>query len=63
VSASQLTSLESHTIPTLPEQSRTVAQSLWDRAYDALGKENAQLVKKYEELLRREIEEMSVYQP
>jgi hypothetical protein len=57
------TSLELHTPPTLPEQSQTAVQSLWDRAYDALGNDNAGLVKKYEKLLSREIEEMSVYQP
>ncbi|PMD60187.1 uncharacterized protein K444DRAFT_629598 [Hyaloscypha bicolor E] len=46
-----------HTSPTLPEQSRTIAvPSLWDRAYEALRKEDRQLVDNYEKLLSRELE-------
>ncbi|KJR84272.1 ankyrin repeat-containing protein [Sporothrix schenckii 1099-18] len=34
--------------------SSATAQSLWDRAYDALGKDKAQLVRDYEKLLSQE---------
>jgi hypothetical protein len=52
-----------HTSPTLPEQSRTTAvPSLWDRAYEALRKEDRQLVDNYEKLLSRELEKTSMYQ-
>lgn len=41
----------------LPEElSKQVKKSLWDRAYDRLKEENAQLVQEYEELLSKELQ-------
>ena len=50
--ASQSTSQSSST---RPEESQTVAQSLWDRAYDLLREKDAGLVNKYEKLLSRHL--------
>lgn len=36
-------------------------QSLWDRAYDALGKEETQVVKDYEKLLSKEEQMASTF--
>lgn len=38
------------------------AQSLWDRAYAALGMEDPELVENYEKVLSRELSKTSVYQ-
>jgi len=47
----------------LPKDGRLdTAQSLWDRAYAALGTENPQLVENYEKVLSRELLKTSVYQ-
>lgn len=47
----------------LPRDGRLdTAQSLWDRAYDALGTEDPKLVENYEKVLSRELSKTSVYQ-
>ena len=45
----------------LPRSCESPPTPLWDRAYDALGKSDPQLVEKYEKLLSDELQMIGVY--
>jgi hypothetical protein len=47
--------------PSNHEDSPTI-KSLWDRAYDTLGKDNRQLVEEYEKLLSKEAQKTGTHQ-